>query len=275
MFKQTEEQYRYVRLGEGEGSLYSFGCYLVSLVNGLNLHGYSFTPEGFNDLLRANKAWVGPYKNYIDVDNLHRYFPDMFNSYQRIDPWNDVPSTADLLKKDLVVVCRVSAKPIGGSGDHFVLLIGEEKGVAVIHDPWTGTAEKITNRWGKLGNILGVRVFSVRSKAEQVSTPLPEVIVDGSQKIDLHSLDGNTPLDEVYGILTLNAIKSKILAKDTKIVELKNELSSVSSPVIPTPAPQEPEVPTTPPSDSESSNSSDISTTPSWLRWLLGLFARK
>lgn len=149
-------------MGFGNGSIYDFGCYLVSFVNGLNQKGYSFTPESMNDMLKNANAWVGPSRNYIDVANLHKYFPNVFESFQQIDPWNDVPPTRELLQHNLVVVCRVDARGIGGSGTHFVLLVGEENGVAIIHDPWTGNREPITKRYGNLGNILGLRIFRVK-----------------------------------------------------------------------------------------------------------------
>lgn len=161
MFRQTETKYKYVMLGFGTSSIYYYGCYLVSFCNGLNQKGYSFTPESLNDMLKAHNAYVGPYRNYIDVANLQKYFPQIFVSFQQIDLWNDVPPTTDLLKSNLVVVCRVSAKPIGGTGDHFVLLTGIQDGVAIINDPWTGATEKITKRWGSLGNILGIRIFKI------------------------------------------------------------------------------------------------------------------
>jgi hypothetical protein len=163
MFRQTEDRYKYIKLGFGDGTIYSYGCYLVSLVNGLNNKGYSFTPEGFNDLLKQNNAWTGQFNNYIDVARLSNIFPNIFVSFTSVDPWNDVPSLDDLLKPDLVVLCRVSAKPIGGAidSDHFVLLTGKEGGTAVIHDPWTGKEEKISARWGNYGFVKGIRILGV------------------------------------------------------------------------------------------------------------------
>lgn len=173
MYKQTEPKYRNINMGFGNGSIYDFGCYLVSFTNGINEKGgYNFTPESMNEWLKAAGAWVGPTKNYIDVINLHKYYPNVFESFQQIDPWNDVPPTRDLLKPNQVVVCRVDARGIGGSGTHFVLLVGEEDGVAVIHDPWTGNREKITVRYGKIGNILGLRIFKIKPYNQPSEPPV-------------------------------------------------------------------------------------------------------
>src|ERR1035437_3716599 len=172
MFKQTEPQYETILMGFGTGSIYDYGCYLVSFVNGLNLKGYSFTPESMNDLLKLNNAWVGPYKNYIDSQNLHRYLPAIFNSYNRINPWNDIPSRNDLLKP--VVVCRVDARAIGGTGTHYLALVGIEDGIAVINDPWTGRTEKITVTYVNYGDILGIEVFDVTPFVAPRPQPTPE-----------------------------------------------------------------------------------------------------
>lgn len=175
MFKQTETKLKNVKLGFGDGSIYDYGCYLVSLCNGLNQKGYSFTPESLNDLLKTKNAWIGEFRNYIDVANLDNYLPDIFGGeFQQIEPWNDVPSTQDLLKNDLVVVCKVNAVGIGGVGTHFVLLVGIDGKVAVIHDPYTGKTEKVTVRYGKLGNILGLRIFKVRPYTKPVVKPMIE-----------------------------------------------------------------------------------------------------
>ena len=171
-FKQTEEKNKKIKLGFGEGSLHDYGCYLVSLTNGLNQRGYSFTPESLNELFKTLNAWTGPSRNYIDVDHLDDYLPDIFNSFEKIEPWNDIPTTNELLKPDLIVVCKVNASVIGGSGTHFVLLTGLKDNVATIHDPWNGIEEKITVRWGKRGNILGLRIFTVKPYVPAIVTPI-------------------------------------------------------------------------------------------------------
>lgn len=163
-FKQTEEKYKHIYLGFGSGTIYSFGCYLVSLVNGLNDKGYNFTPEGFNDFLKQNNAYIGEFNNYIDVARLDDILPNIFTSFKSVDLWNDVPPLADLIKPNLVVLGRVSAAPIGGKvdSDHFVEIVGMDGKVAIIHDPWTGREEKITARWANYGNIKGVRIFDIK-----------------------------------------------------------------------------------------------------------------
>lgn len=217
MYKQTETKYKTIKLGFGEGSIYEYGCYLVSLCNGLNLKGYNYTPESLNIALKDAGAFVGPFKNYIDVANLHRYFPQIFVSFQQIDPWNDAPKTNDLIKNNLVVLGRVSAKPIGGTleGTHYVLLTGISDGVAVIHDPWTGRTEKITVRWGSYGNIRGIRIFDVLAK----SVTVDEVITDQTKIPQIVDKNGNA--------LEVQAIRSTLLDQQNYIKQLLAQIETL------------------------------------------------
>ena len=48
----------------------------------------------------------------------------------------------------------------------------------------------------------------------------PPVVVEVPQMIDLSSLDNATALHEVYGVMNISVLKSKIIAKDQKIADL-------------------------------------------------------
>jgi hypothetical protein len=161
-------------------SIENYGCYLCSLVSGLSDRGYGWDPASFNLLLRANGAWVGPYEDYIDSANLPKYMPDVFISYQRIDPWNDIPKVDNLVGESQIVVCRVNARAIGGTGTHYLLLKGQNKGVALIFDPWTNRIEPITTTYGNYGDILGIDVFGVKTK----STPPPTPTVQSAPTVE-------------------------------------------------------------------------------------------
>ena len=173
MFKQTEEKYKTIKLGNGTGSIYDFGCFLVSLANGLKQKKYGYTPEELNDILKAKGLWIGPYGNYIDVANLSVKWPEIFESFERIDPWGTAPKTSSLISNQIIALGRVSAKPIGGTGDHYVLIIDSINEVAKIYDPWGGLEESISKRWASFGYILGLRIFKVKPC---VSTPEPPII---------------------------------------------------------------------------------------------------
>jgi hypothetical protein len=172
MFKQTEEKYRKITLGNGSGSLYDFGCYLFSLVNGLIDFDWDYTPEYFNQLLRDKKALIGEFNNYINVDLLYNILPDIFVSFKQIDVWPGFPVIEDYLSKNYIIIGKVDARGIGGSGSHFVRVIDTiENKNTVIQDPWTGATELVTNRYNKYNNILSLRIFEVKRKK---NTTMPD-----------------------------------------------------------------------------------------------------
>lgn len=233
MYKQTEVSEKQVKMGNGDGSIYTYGCYLTSLCNGLNRFGWNFTPDSLNEFFGSDgknrpvklpNAWIGPSKNYIDVLNLHKYFPEIFTGFQQIDPWNDVPLIQSLIKPNRVILGRVSAVPIGGTGDHFVLVVDIQDNVVVIHDPWTGKTEKITVRWSKYGNILGLRIFDILpyKEPEPVEPPVTDKTL-----LDLSPI-GTEPDGTPYKIENFATVKAKIKAKDQAIVSLQSQVSDLT-----------------------------------------------
>lgn len=153
-------------MGYGTGSIYDFGCYLVSLVEGLVSKGYAFSSEGFNEILKSKGLWTGEFKNYIDVDNISKRYPEVFKSFQKLDTWPSNDQLNTWINGNFVVVCKVDARGIGGTGTHFVVLKGMDGNTAIIGDPWTGTIDKVTLRYSKYGNILSLRVFEIVQRQE-------------------------------------------------------------------------------------------------------------
>lgn len=173
MLKQTLAKYKTVKLGNGSGSIYDFGCYLVSLVEGLNTKGYNFSIEGFNEALKYNKCWTGEFQNYIDVDNIATKYPEIFKSFKKVTTWPSNDQLSSWLSGSYVVVCQVDAKGIGGSGTHFVVLKEMQGATAIVGDPWYGDVKPVTLRYGKLGNILSLRVFEIKPLSVTPS-PMPD-----------------------------------------------------------------------------------------------------
>lgn len=176
MLKQTLVKYKTVMLGNGKGSIYDFGCYLVSLVEGLNTKGYNFSIEGFNESLKYKKCWVGEFQNYIDVDNIATKYPEIFKSFKKVTTWPSNDQLNAWLSGNYVVVCQVDAKGIGGSGTHFVVLKEMQGATAIVGDPWFGDVKPVTLRYGKLGNILSLRVFEIKPLSV-TPPPMPDTTV--------------------------------------------------------------------------------------------------
>lgn len=237
MFKQTEDYYKDLIMGFGSGSVYDFGCYLVSLTNGLVEFGYDFTPRSLNQLLKDKELWTREFRNYIDVDRLPTVLPNIFTSFKKIEPWNDMATLEKYLSGDYIVLGKVDARGIGGSGTHFVLITDTDGENAVVFDPWTGEHQPVANRYGKYGNILGLRIFGVKRKSPSLPItppPMPENPTNGDLKkiLDHYSVKTADELihmvDEQLQFLKdarnrVTELEGKVKNKDGSIADLKGK----------------------------------------------------
>jgi len=162
MYNQRDKRWKDIKLGFGSGNIGNYGCYLASLCNGLSMKGWEFTPETLNTLLKEKGLYTGEFRNYIDVSSLHAILPDIFISFEKVEPWGSKPSLIDIIKEDTIAIGKVDASVIGGTGTHFVLIVNRFGKVAIIYDPWTGVEERITKRWSEHGFIKGLRLFKVK-----------------------------------------------------------------------------------------------------------------
>jgi len=217
-YKQTEDYYKTLPMGFGTGSVYDYGCYLVSLVNGLSAFGYDYTPRTFNQFLKDKNAWTGEFKNYINVDKLDDILPDIFKSFKSIEPTPDMATIQWYLSRDYIIVAKVNAKAIGGSGSHFVFVEYIKDGVTWIYDPWFGDLKKVTDRYGNLGNLLGLRIFGVVRKSGSNNDNNT-----GGETMEIP----NKLFEELVGKSTERDEGVKLIGEPLvqKITELKAELS--------------------------------------------------
>ena len=165
-YLQRDDQWKLKRLGFGSGTIGSYGCYLTALASGLTRFGWDFDPGTLNDYLKSKDLYTGEFRNYIDVENIAAVLPDMFLGFEKIEPWDDMSQLENFLDGNYVVVAKVSAVGIGGTGTHFVLVDDTSGPNAIIHDPWTGEYQPVATRYGSLGNILGLRVFNIKPYEE-------------------------------------------------------------------------------------------------------------
>jgi hypothetical protein len=173
--------YTDVQLGFGNGksqTIAAIGCFLTSLQNGLKRKGYGLrfpTPVQFNEFCKQKETFYG--KILLDAQRIKLTQPEYFLDGKR-EPWNDFYIVKYLNDPSYIILGEVSGKGIGGSGQHFV----EIKKVSVrgdgrvtqvyIDDPWGGKEDmKVTDRYGKFGNILSLRVFQiVKAPVEEKTT---------------------------------------------------------------------------------------------------------
>ena len=183
MYTQRDPRWKNIRMGFGTVTIGNYGCYLTSLVNGMNTKGYTYTPKTLNQLLKDEKLWTGATRNYIDVSSLKFELPKIFTGFIRKEPWDDMNYLKLQLKAGAVILGKVSARGIGGSGTHFVLITGIEGKDAIIHDPWTGEHQPVKNRYSKYGNILGLRIFGVKEPVVEKKLSLNDDISSEYEEI--------------------------------------------------------------------------------------------
>src|SRR5258708_7244157 len=120
MYTQRDPLWKDILMGEGAGTIGEYGCYLVSLCNGLIKFGYAYTPLTLNTYLKDKKLWTGTFKNYIDTVHCVEYAGALFVGYSTIVPWSDLNQLLALTQGPDVILGRVNAAAIGGQGNHFV-----------------------------------------------------------------------------------------------------------------------------------------------------------
>lgn len=173
----NQRAYPNVLLGHGTGNqtIAGFGCYMVSVLQGLMDRGYSYSVVQWNELLKSRGAFVN--KTSLSSTLLAQVCPDIFLE-GRNEAWNDANIIKYLVsqKDDYVVLGEVDARGIGGSGQHFVYIqkLDVSNGkvtMTYIGDPWDGhNMAKVTNRYNVYGNIKSLRVFKIKKKGGDMST---------------------------------------------------------------------------------------------------------
>lgn len=167
----NQRAYPDIILGFGSASqtVARYGCFMVSVLDGLNERGYNFSVYQFNELMKSRDAFVRP--NLMSASRLALKIPDIFLE-GRNEAWND-QKVIDYLndKKNYIIIGEVDGRAIGGSGQHFVKLdrvdvSGGKIVMTYIDDPWDGLEnQKVTTRYNRYGNILSLRVFRIKQSS--------------------------------------------------------------------------------------------------------------
>lgn len=162
MYSQRQKELHNSALGFGDGSIWNYGCKLVSLSFGLKKFGIDLPPIQLNELLKKEGLFTGSTKNLINDALISKL--SFIDSFQRINSFT-TQQLSELLK-DHVVIGEVSPIPIGGTGQHFVLVLAVEGANAIIGDPWWGDELKVAQRYADYGNIKSLRVYKIKPENE-------------------------------------------------------------------------------------------------------------
>jgi len=231
LLKQTELKYKNIRMGLGSGSIFDYGCYLVGVCNLLVIKGWDVTPEGLNELFKEKGLWTGEFKNYIDTFQLSTKLPDMFSRYTRIEPFTNTQLTEAM---KLSVIAKVDARGIGGSGTHFVVVTEYDGKVATIFDPWYGEEVLVTKRYGKYGNLLGLRIFDIKGYNKPMSAnlidlekDLPSWVESNYRLKDIEGYDNHGNFGKFVTLVKDTAVENGELTKEVEKLLADSKLLTV------------------------------------------------
>ncbi|MDD4410839.1 MAG: hypothetical protein PHE32_04000 [Candidatus Shapirobacteria bacterium] len=178
--------YTNVQLGFGIGktqTIASIGCFLTSLQNGLKRKGYALrfpTPIQYNEFCKQKNTFSD--RILLSPEKIVSTQPEYFLEGKR-EVWNDFYVKQYLDDPTYILIGEVSGKGIGGSGQHFVEIKKVDvRGdgritMAYIDDPWGGKEDmKVTQRYGKFGNILSLRVFKIVKAPVEEKTTITAIV---------------------------------------------------------------------------------------------------
>lgn len=171
----------------GSGTIGQYGC-LITCISTLR----DIDPSKTNKDIKSVDGYSGNFVIWEALDKISG-----LDFVKRVKVYEN-----DEVAKNLPCLVEVNGAPIGGT-THWVLYIGNQKMI----DPWDGK-EKPTSSYKPIG-------YAVVKRLEVPNVPQPP---QTALKIDLTGF--TTPL-ETYGVIEIYTLKSKLLAKDTDIINKK------------------------------------------------------
>lgn len=159
------------KLGNGAGTISSYGCLLVCHTLLLNYYGKDFTVDSLNEFYKSHKVFDGNLINYFAAATA---FDDItadeyYNCY-------DLPCDLSKIDKHLEerkpVIALVDFSPKAGIQTHFIIIIGKnEAGSYICIDPWDGIEIFFEARFGDpVKHIYGLRLYSGTPPQEETES---------------------------------------------------------------------------------------------------------
>lgn len=181
--------------GTGTQTIANYGCFMVNIYDALKERGlYTGSVGQWNQHLKDIGVYTPTNPTLLNIATLGA------NSKYFVQGYKEAYSDAGVLKYlaepgKYILIGEVSAKGIGGTGQHFVKIIRADSTngkitMTYIDDPWGGLSnQKVTTRYGTYGNILSLRVLEIAKGAEmpdtiQVEKTVFEELVTKATKYD-------------------------------------------------------------------------------------------
>lgn len=209
-YSQRDDRWKLKKLGNGTGTIGSYGCTLTSITSGISAFGSTLTPLEANEKLKAVGGFGGTTENLIVWSALSKAFPQI-KSVGIPEAYNN-EKAKQMLDRGMPVVVKVNGSSIGASS-HWCLLVGNQK----MLDPWTG-------------NIVPTSTYPILSLVAW-ELQKTETMADYYKGLDLTNKDSmRVAVDEWYNVSQGMYAKAEIvLQKDQMIKNLTGELGSCNS----------------------------------------------
>lgn len=207
MYNQYDARWKNQPLGTSNVTIGGYGCNLTSIAYGLKQHGWDYTPLTLNVIFTKNGSYSNG--NLIDPAQVAKTNPGLFKAGWR-EEWND-DKVKNYIKNynDYIIVGEVDARGIGGTGQHFVLLLdlvlnNGKISNTLIGDPWGGIENLATIRYAKYGCIKSLRVYQVKAKSNGNQQ-------SGGSTDNGSDLEGDTMYNQFLDVDNFEAGKNKLI----------------------------------------------------------------
>lgn len=184
-------------LGYGSASqtIELYGCFMICIYDALKQRGlYTASVSQWNQYLKDIGVYTPQNPTLLNIATLGANSKYFTKGYK--EAYSDAGVLKYLAEPDkYILIGEVSAKGIGGTGQHFVKIVRADSTngkitMTYIDDPWGGLSnQKVTTRYGTYGNILSLRVQEIAKGAEmpdtmQVEKTVFEELVTKATKYD-------------------------------------------------------------------------------------------
>lgn len=252
VLSQRDPRWADIILGTGKGTIGLYGCTITCLAMIIGT-----TPDVVNERMKAVGGFANG--NLVIWDKIPVAFPGI--TINRVWSYNNDDVKAHIPN----VLVEVPAAPIGGTGSHWVVYIGNQR----LNDPWTGRERPTSDFPGATGycSVSGTWATPQGSSTVSISKEDFERVMRKStaydqfcqtEKLDTNSADGAKMISVV------DDLRRSLTEKETELQTTRSQRDEAVSKVCPDPSAHTvnpngnlPEPST--PSESDNSNDTDSS----------------
>lgn len=199
ILNQRDPRWGGIKLGFSDTLIMDYGCTITCIAMIIGT-----TPDVVNDRMKAVNGFAQG--NLVIWAKIEEAFPGI--RINRVWSYNNDDVKANIPN----VMVEVPAKPIGGTGNHWVVYIGSQK----LNDPWTGTQRPT----GDFPNPTGYCVIT-GAWQNQTSTK-PTVNLDGDKFAELVSKATEKDRFDAAGYHTVDDLL-KVMNEKEQIIQNQNK----------------------------------------------------